>query len=144
MKKLKFTFKKGAGELYMLKNMYQHTSDTTYPSFQTIKTLFGSYMFLRDVKTKKILNHQEFSTTFIPSKDRSAETNVASWPYTLNNLYADTKRYCLEQMGVSVVSYSNGTGEYQSSNRSIFDMDTSSPHDWSKKTDVSTDSMWKS
>ena len=37
----------------------------------------------------------------------SSETEVKNWPYNENNLYSNTKRYCKERMGVSVVTNSN-------------------------------------
>ena len=137
MKNLKLVVKQIAStNLYAMKNTNRDNS--MYSAFQKTRTLFGTFMFLRDRKTKKIINHQELATwPFKPDTLMSSETEVKNWPYNENNLYSNTKRYC---MGVSVVTHSNESVEYQSTHRSIFDMDTAIAKDWSKRKDSSTDS----
>ena len=70
----------------------------------------------------------------------SSETEVKNWPCNENNLYSNTKRYCKERMGVCVVTHSNESVEYQSTHRSIFNIDTAIAKDWYKRKDFSTDS----
>ena len=143
MQKIKFDLKRitSTSNLSAMNNADPDPVMTMYSAFQKTRTVFGTYMFLRDKKTKKIINHQELAHyPFKPDTLRSVKKDIIDWPFSDNNLYSNTERYCKERMGVSTVSHSNGSVEYQSTHRSIFDMDTNITKDWSMRSDASIDS----
>ena len=90
-------------------------------------------MFLRHKSSGKILNHQSLSTNYKLSYNRSKKPIVRNWNYVQNTFY-NMKKYCASDFGSSrIVANSNAHLVYQSTNRSIFDMDSIIPSRWSER-----------
>ena len=135
MKELKFDIKKSkySSKSFVVSNKDPRAGSANYSAFQMINSLFGSYMFLRNRRSGKILNHQSLSTSYKLTTDRDTDGVTKNWGYPENNNYLNMKKYCKSDFGNSTVANANGHVDYVSTNRSIFDMDYVAPSRWSER-----------
>ena len=135
MKELKFkvTQSKNSPNVYFMSNKDPKADSADYSAFQSINSLFGSYMFLRHRRSGKIVNHQKIGTSFKLTYSRMKGNIVKHWDFTHNNFYNNMDRYCKSDFGNSIAVNSNGHVDYTSTSRSIFDMDSIASTRWSER-----------